>query len=123
MDDEATIVLQYPEMQGLIQASWNWPYSRKDMSVYGTEGALFAETASDLALRADTADPRPVDPPTLSPPKTGPLTYLQAVSRGETEPTGLSSLENNLIVTEILDAARTSAAQGRSVSLPDQPPY
>lgn len=123
VDDEATIVLQYPEMQGLIQASWNWPYSRKDMSVYGTEGALFAETASDLALRADTADSRPVDLPTLSPPKTGPLTYLRAVSRGETEPTGLSSLENNLIVTEILDAARTSAAQGRSVSLPDQPPY
>jgi len=32
-------------------------------------------------------------------------------------PAGLSSLENNMIVTEILDAARRSAATGRRVVL------
>ena len=26
VDDEATILLQYPKAQGVIQASWNWPY-------------------------------------------------------------------------------------------------
>jgi len=33
VDDEATIILQYPKMQGIIQASWNWPIARKDMEV------------------------------------------------------------------------------------------
>jgi hypothetical protein len=32
-------------------------------------------------------------------------------------PAGLSSLENNMVVTDILDAARRSAATGRRVLL------
>ena len=46
------------------------------------------------------------------------MRYLTAVARGEARPSGLSSLENNLIVTEILDAARESARTGRTVTLP-----
>ncbi|MCX5634843.1 MAG: Gfo/Idh/MocA family oxidoreductase, partial [Planctomycetota bacterium] len=38
VDDEATIVLTYPKAQGIIQASWNWPFERKDMEVYGQKG-------------------------------------------------------------------------------------
>jgi len=45
------------------------------------------------------------------------LSYLIAVVRKEVKPSGLSSLENNLIVTEILDAARTSASTGKRVVL------
>jgi len=37
--------------------------------------------------------------------------------RGEIQPDGLSSLQANLIVTEILDAARQSAASGKSIRL------
>src|SRR5208282_5145970 len=38
VDDEATIVLTYPHAQAILQASWNWPFSRKDMEVYGKTG-------------------------------------------------------------------------------------
>jgi hypothetical protein len=34
------------------------------------------------------------------------------------KPDGLSSLETNLTVTEILDAARRSAASGKTIRLP-----
>jgi len=40
------------------------------------------------------------------------------VTRGEIKPTGLSSLEANLIVTEILDAARESDRTGKWIDLP-----
>ena len=43
------------------------------------------------------------------------LRYFAAVVRGEIKPSGLSSLRNNLIVVEILDAARRSAATGSTV--------
>ena len=33
VDDEATI-LSSTEAQGIIQASWNWPFGRKDLEVY-----------------------------------------------------------------------------------------
>ena len=38
VDDEATIILEYPGAQAIIQASWNWPFDRKDMEVYGRTG-------------------------------------------------------------------------------------
>jgi len=45
---------------------------------------------------------------------------LRAVILDGAKPDGLTSLETNLIATEILDAARTSAATGRTVALPLQ---
>src|SRR5262249_29250954 len=38
VDDEATIVVTWPEAVGIIQASWNWPFDRKDLEVYGRTG-------------------------------------------------------------------------------------
>jgi len=46
-----------------------------------------------------------------------PLSYLAAVVRKEIKPSGLSSLEVNMIVTEILDAARESARTRKRVEL------
>jgi hypothetical protein len=40
-----------------------------------------------------------------------------AVVRGEVRPSGLSSLQNRLVVAEIIDDARRSAATGSSVRL------
>jgi hypothetical protein len=37
--------------------------------------------------------------------------------RGKRKPAGLSSLQNNIIVTEILVAARESARTGRTIKL------
>jgi predicted dehydrogenase len=45
------------------------------------------------------------------------LSYLTAIVRGKRKPAGLSSLENNIIVTEILVAARESARTGRTIKL------
>src|SRR5579863_8456086 len=39
VDDEATIILTYPKAQAILQASWNWPFDRKDMEVYGRTGS------------------------------------------------------------------------------------
>lgn len=30
VDDDATIILEYPEVTGIIEASWNWPFPIKD---------------------------------------------------------------------------------------------
>src|ERR1035438_6546907 len=51
VDDEATILVQYPKAQGVIQASWNWPYSRKDFEVYGEKGYAIATGGEGLRVR------------------------------------------------------------------------
>jgi predicted dehydrogenase len=118
VDDEATVVVQYPGTQLIIQPSWNWPYSRKDMEVYGDAGYVITSNPRDYRFRvgqmktdqAETAGPLPA-------PDDDVIRYLTAVVRGKTQPLGLSSLANNLTVTAILSAARESARTGRAVPL------
>ncbi|TAL06133.1 MAG: Gfo/Idh/MocA family oxidoreductase [Verrucomicrobia bacterium] len=118
VDDEATIVVTYPKAQGIIQASWNWPYNRKDMEIYGQNGYVLVPRNNLLrVLKGDQAETETTVEP-LTGPEANPLSYLAAVVRGELQPSGLSSLEVNMIVTEILDAARESAATGKRIDLP-----
>ena len=117
VDDEATIVLTYPNAQGIIQASWNWPFDRKDMEVYGQSGSLLVPRRDVLKLRTANAPETDRSPSPLRGSQADPLSYLAAIVRGEIKPSGLSSLEVNMIVTEILDAARDSARTGKRIDL------
>ncbi|HEX2862073.1 MAG TPA: Gfo/Idh/MocA family oxidoreductase [Lacunisphaera sp.] len=121
VDDEATILVEYPGAQGIIQASWNWPFGRKDMEVYGATGYVVSENRSTLRLRlrGDEAV-RTESLPERPAPHHDSLAYLAAVVRHQTTPEAydLSSLENNLLVVDILDAARESARTGRRTTLP-----
>ena len=117
VDDEATIIVTYPETQGVIQASWNWPFNRKDMEVYGKTGYVQTIDAKEMRVRLESGKEEVKTADSLKKPYTDPLSYLTAVVRGEIEPSGLSSLENNMLVTEILDAARESAKTGKTIRL------
>ena len=120
VDDDATILLAYPGATGIIQGSWNWPVSRKDLEIYGQQGQLIA--VDGQTMRARMGDFSPEETITLSKntaPLTDPFSYLAAVVRGEiqVQPGDLASLENNLTVVAILDAARESASTGARVKL------
>jgi predicted dehydrogenase len=120
VDDEATIVLEYPEMQGIIQASWNWPFSRKDMEVYGATGYVLSDNRSTLRIRLNgEATERSETLGERETPYDDPFALLASVIQKKiTLPAyDLSSLENNLIVMEILDAAIQSARTGKKVLL------
>lgn len=115
VDDEATIIVEYPKAVAILQASWNWPYNRKDMDVYGTEGSIKALNGSDARIKIGSAVERELQTNALPAPHHNPLAYFKAVVRGAIKSDGLSSLHNNLIVTEILDAARQSAQTGKKI--------
>ena len=118
-DDEATVLLQYPQAQGVIQASWNWPVSRKDFEVYGATGYAIATGGDSLRVRLPGSRAEELRTlPELKPQEADSISYLIAIARGQLQPSGLSSLANNVIVIEILDAARESARTGRTISLP-----
>lgn len=118
VDDEATIVLTYPKAQGIVQASWNWPYSRKDMEVYGETGYVIAPDGQNLHVQTD-GDEMSVELEPREAPMDDPFSYFAGVVRGEiqVDDADLSALPINVTVVRILDAARRSAAAGRSVSL------
>ncbi|SKB63838.1 Gfo/Idh/MocA family protein [Daejeonella lutea] len=120
VDDEATILLKYPKMQGIIQASWNWPFSRKDMEVYGKTGYIIADNGTDIRTRLkDDKTERKESLKRLAAPYNDPFSLFAALVRKEIElpEYDLSSLENNMIVVEILEAAKKSAKTGKAVKL------
>jgi predicted dehydrogenase len=119
VDDEANVLVEYPKALGIIQASWNWPTNRKDFEVYTESAYAIATGGNSLRVRMPgrgtseelrKPDPLPAD-------DRDPVAYLLSVVRGKRKPSGLSSLENNMIVTEILTAARESARTGKTVRL------
>ncbi len=118
VDDEATIILTYPKAQAIVQASWNWPFGRKDMEVYGATGQAITEARDGVRVRLkgeekereETAKP-------LEAPYDDPISYLIAVVSGEVKLSGLGALDTNVTVVRILDAARQSARTGKTVRL------
>jgi predicted dehydrogenase len=119
VDDEATIILSYPRAQAIIQASWNWPIDRKDMEVYGQTGQLITVKRDDIRVHraGDDREQQVVAKP-IPGPYDDELSYLRAVILDGAKEDALSSLDTNVTVTEILDAARRSAAEGKTIHLP-----
>ena len=124
VDDEATILVEYKEAQAIIQASWNWPFDRKDMEVYGSNGYCMALDRQNLKTRfkgEGTETLRLIevrDTSTII----NPFEYFAGVIKGSLEVSdyGLYSLENNLLVVEILSSAIESAKTGKRIYLKDK---
>lgn len=118
VDDEATIIVTYPKAQAIIQASWNWPYNRKDMEVYGVSAYIKADRNSLRIQKGDEeeqltkVDQRPA-------PFDNPFAFFAGVIRGtiKIDDHDLSSLALNMVAMEILDAASQSAKQGKRIYL------
>ena len=118
VDDEATIVMTYPKAQAIVQASWNWPFDRKDMEVYGATGQAITVKRDEVRVRWKGEDQERLEKAeALKAPQDDPISYLIAVVNGEVKPSGLGALDTNVTVLRILDAARESARTGKTVRL------
>ena len=117
VDDDATIIVEYPSVTVQIMASWNWPMGRKDMHIYGSKGYIYQDTPRNMRVYFDRKE-TPQQPPALKAPYNDSFYYLKAIVRGEikSEPYDLSSLENNLMVVRILEAAIQSSKTGKAVN-------
>ncbi|MDE1177004.1 MAG: Gfo/Idh/MocA family oxidoreductase [Edaphobacter sp.] len=119
VEDDATIILHYPKMQAVLMPSWNWSFARKDMELYGTGGLAITVGPAGMRTRfKGEKTEQTSEAPALPASEASSLGYLAAVLHGEAKDAGdLSALDTNVVVMQILDAARTSAATGRTVML------
>lgn len=121
VDDEATIIVTYASAQCIIQASWNWPFGRKDMEIYGESGSIFALDNQNMRLRNGTMKTELEKRVTSQ--ETGvyedPFNYFADVLNGKIIVSNYDpySLANNVTVVKILDAARESAKTGKTIIL------
>lgn len=123
VDDDATIVLDYPDGTAIIEASWNWPYSMGQVQVFGPKGSLLA-TGKDLFFRrADDNGAKmglegeriTLDPPTRE--TSNPIAYFVDCIRNDKPIEDPLSTKLNVQVMEILDGARESVRTGKQQEL------
>jgi predicted dehydrogenase len=118
VEDEATIILTYPKAQGIVQASWNWPFGRSDVEVYGNKGEVITGGRDSMVVRKlGESQGQEVKAPELLAPEDDELRYLRAVVLAGLKPSGPGSLDVNVVVAEVMDAARESAKTGKTVKM------
>ncbi len=123
VDDDATIVLDYPDATAIVEASWDWPYTKDQVEVFGPKGSLLARHNT---LQHRSADARG---PNVAP--DGESVVLDALPKETSNPISsfVDCIRNNkpiedpvsarlnVQVMEILDAARESARTGKPQEL------
>jgi predicted dehydrogenase len=118
VEDEATIVLTYNKAQVIIQASWNWPYGRKEMEAYGKDGYLFClDKENILLMKKNQMQKESIKAAPMPDGSLDPFMYFANLIRGKIKmgDNDLSSPANNEIVVKILGAANYSAKTGKTV--------
>lgn len=121
--DESIILLQYDKAVAVIQGSWNWPIGRKDMEIYGLNGVIYVDNRHDMRIRIaegyDGYDEEVFKLKERKSPFDDPFALLRSVVRNEVhlKDYDLTALENNMIVVEILDAAKKSAKLNKTIYL------
>ena len=118
VEDEATIILTYPKAQIIIQASWNWSYGRKEMEIHGKTGFVICKNSQDMMLMEnEKSGANAIKAKALPNGIHDPFAFFTKVVKDnyKIEPMSPSSLENNKLVMQILEAAKYSAKNGRTV--------
>lgn len=125
VDDDATILLEYPDATAVIQASWDWPMNRGQVQVFGPKGSLLANEKDLLYNPANHDDPATPDgaPVALQPvphETSNPIAYFVYCIRNNKPIEDPVSAKLNVGVVEILDAAKQSMHTGRAVPMPSE---
>lgn len=123
VDDDAVILLEYPDATAVLLPSWDWPYSMGRVQVFGPKGSMMA-TNDQLLYRpagsnekVEGLDGKPVDLKPLEHAMSNPISYLVYCIRNNKPIEPPLSPDLNVGVVEILDAARESIRTGHAVNL------
>lgn len=119
VDDDSTIVLDYPDATVIVEASWDWPYGMDQVEVFGPKGSLLA-TGHKLFYRpagANGLDGEQISPEPLPREAGNPISYfIGCIRHGKAIEDPLSP-KLNVEVMEILDAAQRSVRTGQEQEL------
>jgi predicted dehydrogenase len=123
VDDDAVILLEYPDATAVLLPSWDWPYSKGQVEVFGPKGSMLATNdqllfrPANSSLEAEGLDGRPVELQPVEHETSNPISYFVYCIRNDKPIEPPLSPELNVQVVEILDAAKESIRTGRAVAL------
>jgi predicted dehydrogenase len=115
VEDNATIVLHYPKGTAILEGSWDLPRSFQDLEIFGRKGSInMTGQKVEVRIGRNVED---VTPKPLAPEAAEPIAAMIHSIETKTPPGGMTALDINIEVVEILDAAKESIRTGRAVRL------
>ena len=126
VEDDAVVLLEYPDSTAILLPSWDWPYGKGQAEFFGPKGSflvmgdglLFQPAHKGTTLK--DPDGAPVPTPPVPPEKINGVAYFLDCIRNNKPIEGPVTPEINVGVNEIIDAAKESIRTGRAVELPAQ---
>jgi predicted dehydrogenase len=121
VEDNATLVLSYPNAVGVFEGSWNLPRSLQDLEVFGRPdpgkkpGSVYmAHAGVQLIQGRDkkelTLDPLPAD-------QAEPVAYMVSRMKENKPIEGMTAMDINVDVIHIIDLAKESVKTGKAVNV------
>jgi predicted dehydrogenase len=124
VEDSATLVLKYKDGINIFEGSWDLPRSFQDLEIFGstaapdgtlTRGSIYmTQQKVELRTGRDTKE-LPLTP--LPPAKADPISLMVDAIRNNKPIDGITALDINVQVVEIIDAAKESIRTGRPSKL------
>jgi predicted dehydrogenase len=116
VEDSSTLVLHYKNGINIFEGSWDLPRSFQDLEVFGRTGSLYmTQQKVELRTAKETTE---VPLPPLPPEAADPIAFMVDALRSHKPIEGITALDINLGVVEIIEAAKESVKTGRAVKLP-----
>ena len=116
VEDNSSLVLHYKNGVGIFEGSWDLPRSYQDLEIFGRNGSIYMEQRK-VELRKGR-ESREVAMEPLPPERAEPVSYMIACIRDNKPVEGLTALDINVQVVEIIEAAKQSVKTGKAVALP-----
>ncbi len=117
VEDSAAILLTYPKGVALLEGSWDLPHSFQQVEVFGLKGSVMADRR-EASFRPARQQPQVLPNPSLPAHQLEPIAYMLEAIRTGVDPAGMVSVDYNVGVNEIIEAAKLSVKTGRPVALP-----
>jgi predicted dehydrogenase len=116
VEDNSTMILSYKNGVALLEGSWDLPRSFQDLEVFGLRGSVYmANGKVELRKGRETRDV-PLEP--LAPERAEPIAFMIHAIQSGKPIDGLTALDINVDVVEIIEAAKMSVKTGRAIKLP-----
>ena len=124
VEDDATVLLQYPDATAILMPSWDWSYGKGQAEIFGSKGSflvrgdglLFQPAKGETSVQ--NPDGKAIETQPAPPEKRNGVAYFLSCIRNNKPIEGPVSAGINVGVNEIIDAAKESIRSNRAVAMP-----
>lgn len=116
VEDNSTMVLTYKDGVGVFEGSWDLPRGFQDLEIFGLGGSIYL-TGSNVEVRKGREEGKNVPLSPLPPEQAEPIAAMIHAIRSGKGVEGLTALDINVDVVEIIEAAKRSVRTGQAIIL------